>query len=65
MRYDTLGGRRFLLAVGAGIIATILQWNGKLDPAGTSYAAIVIATVASYITGNVMEGKKNATDTTV
>jgi hypothetical protein len=63
MRYDTLGGRRFLLAVGAGIIATILQWNGKLDPAGTSYAAIVIATVASYITGNVMEGKKNA-DTT-
>ena len=63
MRYDTLGGRRFLLAVGAGVVATILQWNGKLDPAGTSYAAIVIATVASYITGNVMEGKKNA-DTT-
>lgn len=60
MRYDTMGGRRFLLALGAGVVATFLQWFGKLDPAGTSYAAIVIATVASYITGNVMEGKKNA-----
>jgi hypothetical protein len=60
MRYDTVGGRRFLLAVGAGFVATVLQWFGKMDPAGSSYAMIVIGTVASYITGNVMEGKKNA-----
>lgn len=60
MRYDTLGGRRFLLALGAGVTATILQWFGKLDPAGGSYAMIVLGTVASYITGNVWEGKKNA-----
>ena len=60
MRYDTVGGRRFLLALGAGVVATFLQWFGKLDPAGGSYAMIVLGTVASYITGNVMEGKKNA-----
>ena len=63
MRYDTLGGRRFLLAVVAGTTATVLQWFGKLDPAGSSYALIVIGTVASYITGNVVEGKKNANTT--
>jgi len=61
MRFDTVGGRRFLLAVCAGTTATVLQWFGKLDPAGSSYALIVIGTVASYITGNVVEGKKNAT----
>ena len=60
MRYDTLGGCRFLLAVAAGTTATVLQWFGKLDPAGSSYALIVIGTVASYITGNVVE-RKNAT----
>jgi hypothetical protein len=63
MRYDTVGGRRFILAIGSGVTATILQWCGKLDPAGSSYALIVIGTVAAYITGNVLEGKKNA-DTT-
>ena len=61
MRFDTVGGRRFLLAIGAGTTATVLQWCGKLDPAGSSYALIVIGTVAAYITGNVAEGKKNAT----
>jgi hypothetical protein len=57
MRYDTIGGRRFLMAMGAGITATVLQWFGKLDPAGSSYSMIVLGTVASYITGNVFEAK--------
>lgn len=49
------GGRRFVLALGSGITTTILQWSGKLDPAGTTYAMVVIATVAAYITGNTLQ----------
>lgn len=58
MRFDTLGGRRFLLAFGAGCTTTLLQWFGKLDPAGSAYAMVVIGTVAAYITGNVAETRK-------
>lgn len=49
------GGRRFVLALGSGITTTVLQWAGKLDPAGTTYAMVVIATVAAYITGNTLQ----------
>ena len=49
------GGRRFVLALGSGITTTVLQWAGKLDPAGTTYAMVVIATVAAYITGNTVQ----------
>jgi hypothetical protein len=55
---ETIGGRRFIMAMGAGITSTILQWFGKLDPAGNTYAMVVIATVAAYITGNTAQ--KNA-----
>ena len=55
------GGRRFLLALGSGVTTTVLQWWGKLDPAGSTYALVVIATVAAYITGNVSQ--KNAANT--
>ena len=46
------GGRRFVMSLGAGMAASLLQWFGKLDPAGTAYAAIVIGTVGAYIAGN-------------
>lgn len=49
---EASGGRRFVLAMGAGITTTILQWFGKLDPAGNTYMLVVIGCVASYITGN-------------
>mgnify|MGYP003425754534 CR=1 FL=1 len=49
---ESTGGRRFLLALGAGMTTTVLQWAGKLDPSGGTYAMVVIATVAAYITGN-------------
>ena len=47
------------MAMGAGITATVLQWWGKLDPAGTTYAAIVLGTVAAYITGNTVQKVKS------
>ena len=51
-KLEAYGGRRFVMSMGAGITATVLQWFGKLDPEGNSYMLIVIGTVAAYITGN-------------
>lgn len=57
MNFQKYGGRRFLLALGAGVATTVLQWFGKLDVAGTAYGLTIGATVAAYITGNVQEHK--------
>ena len=45
--------RRFLLALGAGVVCTVLVWFGKID--GAVFASVVIATVAAYITGNTVQ----------
>lgn len=52
-----LGGRKFLLALGAGAMTTFLQWFGKLEPTGMVYAGIIAGTVGAYITGNVVQNK--------
>lgn len=57
MNFDTAGGRRFLLALGSGCTTTVLQYFGKLDPAGSTYAMVVIGTVGAYIAGNVAQRK--------
>jgi len=44
-----------LLTVGAGAVTSALQWFGKLDPAGSTFALVIGVTVGSYITGNTMQ----------
>lgn len=46
------GGRRFFICLGAGIATTALQWFGKLDPAGATYAMVTISVVTVYVGGN-------------
>lgn len=45
------------MAMGAGISTTVLQWWGKLDAAGSTYAMVIIGTVAAYITGGTYQKK--------
>jgi hypothetical protein len=54
-----LGGRRFILTMGCGIATTFLIWFDKID--GFTYSAVILGTVAAYITGNTWQ-KKNEAD---
>lgn len=47
---EALGGRRFLMAVGAGIVNTVLVAHGFIPAA--VYETIIMATVGFYIAGN-------------
>jgi hypothetical protein len=57
---ENLGGRRFLITVGGGVVTSLLQWFGKLDPAGATYAMVIIGTVGAYITGNTAQKWREA-----
>ena len=56
---DGVGGRKFLLAMATLASATSLAATGHI--ADGVYSAVVIATVAAYITGNVAQKKTEAT----
>jgi hypothetical protein len=56
MNFETIGGRRFLMTMGCGVACTVLVWNAKISDA--IFRDIVIATVAAYIAGNVVQKVK-------
>jgi hypothetical protein len=53
MNLDTIGGRRFMLTVVSGMGTWVLCYLGKIS--GETYSVVTIATVAAYITGNVVQ----------
>jgi hypothetical protein len=57
MNFTSLGGRRFIVTLGAGLATTTLQWFGKLDPSGSTYALVIAATVGAYIAGGTLDNK--------
>lgn len=57
-KFKDYASRKFLLAVVAGTTATALQWFGRLDAAGSTYALIIVGTIGAYIAGNVAQAKK-------
>lgn len=60
MNFTKLGGRRFVVTMAAGLMTTLLQWFGKLDPAGSTYALVIGVTVGAYITGGTMDNRRAA-----
>lgn len=57
MNFIHIGGRRFVLTLGAGLTTTFLQYTGHLDPAGNTYMLVILGTVGAYITGQAYETK--------
>lgn len=58
MNLRALGGTKFLLSIGSGLATTLLQAAGKLDPAGSTYALVIVGTVGAFIAGNVTQAIK-------
>ena len=58
-RMEQSGGRRFVLTLIAGAVASLLVWFDKVT--SEAWAAVVIATVAAYITGNTYQKKTAVT----
>lgn len=56
MNYTKLGGRRFVLTMGSGIVSTVLVWFGKITP--EVFSNIIMWTVAAYITGGTVDNIK-------
>lgn len=51
-----LGGRKFVLAVGCGLITSVMRAANVLSDGG--YVTIIMGTVAAYITGNVFQKRR-------
>lgn len=54
-----LGGRRFIMAMGCGMVCTVLVFFGKIS--GEVFATIILGTIGGYITGNLVQRIKAPT----
>lgn len=53
-----LGGRRFFMCLGCGIVTTILVWFSKIDP--NVYQNLIGWTVGVYVAGDTAQRIKEA-----
>ena len=58
MTLDTIGGRRFVLALISGAGTFMLCWTGRIDSNG--YMLTTLGIVGAYITGNVSQKRIDA-----
>lgn len=59
MNFETVGGRKFFLSVGCGVVSTVLLWFGKLT--SSDFVMLAGFTVGAYITGGTLENIKTYT----
>lgn len=59
MDFSALGGRKFILCVGCGVVSSVLLWLGKLD--ASNYTMLIGFTIGAYITGGTIDNIKNLT----
>ena len=62
MVLERFGGRRFDLALLSQVSAKVLVWAEKID--GVAYGLVITATVAAYITGNVVQKRNEGREAT-
>lgn len=55
---EFLGGRKFIMAAGCGLVSSVLVWFGKIS--GAEYEVITLGTVGAFIAGNVWQGRTPA-----
>jgi len=55
---DAMGGRRFLLCLGAGMVTTVLVWHGSVD--GNIYRDVILGTIGAFVAGNTYQKVKEA-----
>jgi hypothetical protein len=53
---EALGGRRFLLVLGCGVVNAILVWFGKIT--SSDFVLVTSATVSVFIAGNAYQKTK-------
>jgi hypothetical protein len=58
-----VGGRRFVLTVGAGLVHTLLLWFGKIS--GEQFVMLTTSTVAVYIGASTYQKTKGASSAQV
>lgn len=52
-KYDTVGGRRYVMCMGACIVTSLLVWYGKID--AKTYGDVIIWITGIYVTGNIAQ----------
>ena len=58
---EALGGRRFLLVLGCGLVNAVLVWFGKITSG--DFVLVTSATVSVFIAGNAYQKAKQETPT--
>jgi hypothetical protein len=56
MNFNTIGGRKFFLTLGCGLVSTVLLWYGKLT--SSDFVMLSGFTIGAYITGGTIENVK-------